>query len=141
MAEDGRRIKGWVHGTWLAFCGSRVHEDPRNTYTQFQEDMQKLLVPGQLRSFPSLRDYMIECENAACQPMKTTTQTGICVHELHTLLDGSGRYSFDWLKEERNVWHPEKFARYCHPSHKEHLKASAQEVFVLYGVLMDTCKK
>lgn len=141
MAEDGRGIKGWVHGTWLAFCGSRVHKDPRSTYTQFQQDMHKLLIPGQLREFPPLRDYMSECANAACQRLRTTTQIGICVHDLHTLLEGSGQYSYDWLKEERNVWHPDKFARYCQPSHKEQLKISVQEVFVLYGILMDMCEE
>jgi hypothetical protein len=141
MAENGLGIKGWVHGTWLAFCGSRVHKDPRSTYIQFQEDMRRLLVPGQLHDFPPLRDYMSECVNAACQPLKITTQIGICVHDLHTLLEGSGQYCYDWLKEERNVWHPDKFARYCHPARKGQLKGSAQEVFVLYGVLMDMCEE
>lgn len=102
--------------------------------------MRKLLVPGQLREFPPLRGYMNECANAACQALRTTTQTGICVHDLHTSLERSGQYSYDWLKEERNVWHPDKFARYCQPSHKEQLKVSAHEVFVLYGVLMDMCE-
>lgn len=141
LAENGLGIRGWVHSTWLAFCGGRVHKDSRSTYTRFQEDMRKLLVPGQLCDFPPLRDYMSECANAACQPLKTTTRIGICVHDLHMLLEGSGNYSYDWLKEERNVWHPDKFARYCHPSHKERLRTCAQEVFVLYGVLMDLCEE
>jgi hypothetical protein len=143
IAENGLGMKGWVHGTWFAFCGSRVQKDPYSTLTRFQEDMRKLLVPGQLRDFPPLLDYMGECVNAACQPLKTTTTTqiGMCVHNLHTLLEGSGHYSYDWLKEERNVWHPDQFARYCHPSCKEQLKTHAQEVFVLYGVLMDMCEK
>ena len=130
-----------MHGSWLAFCGSRVPEDARNTYTQFQNDMRKLLVPGQLREFPPFREYMSDCTNAACQPLKEDTELGICAHDLQMLLEGSGQYCYDWLKEERNVWHPDKFARYCQPSHKEHLKSSAQEVFVLYGVLMDNCEE
>jgi hypothetical protein len=138
---EGGGLKGWVHGTWLAFCGNRVHKDPRSTYSQFQDDMRKLLVPGQLCDFPPLREYMSECVNAACQPLRDSTQLGICVHNLQTLLEGSGQYSYNWLKEERNVWHPDKFARYCHVEHKEHLKTSAQEVFVLYGILMDVCKQ
>ncbi|KAF1931286.1 uncharacterized protein M421DRAFT_417934 [Didymella exigua CBS 183.55] len=141
IVEAGGGVRGWVHGTWLAFCGSRVHRDPRSTYQQFQEDMRRLLVPGQLRDFPPLRDYMSECAKVACQPLREGTQPGICVHDLQTLLEGSGKYSYDWLREERNVWHPDKFARYCHAQHKEHIKTSAQEVFVLYGVLMDMCKQ
>ena len=45
------------------------------------------------------------------------------------------------MKEERIVWHPDKFARYCHTDHKEELKTYAQEMFVLYGVLMDMCRQ
>ena len=135
IAEGRGGIKGWVHGTWLDFCGSKVHKDPQSTYAQFQNDMRKLLVPGQLREFPPLQEHMSSCSIAAC--LRGGTQLGICVHDLQTLLEGSGCYSYEWLKEERIVWHPDKFARYCHPDHKERLKASAQEVFVLYGVLMD----
>ncbi|KAJ4309702.1 hypothetical protein N0V94_008800 [Neodidymelliopsis sp. IMI 364377] len=141
IAEGRRDVRGWVHGTWLEFCGSKVHQDPQSTYTLFQQDMRKLLVPGQLREFPALREYTGNCSDAACQPLKGCTQLGICCHDLQTLLEGSGCYSYAWLKEERNVWHPDKFARYCDPEHKERLKESAQEVFVLYGVLMDMCSQ
>ncbi|KAF2623885.1 hypothetical protein BU25DRAFT_349118 [Macroventuria anomochaeta] len=137
IVEGRGGTKGWVHGTWLEFCGSKVHKDPRHNYTLFQDDMRKLLIPGQLREFPPLCEYMSVCSNAACEPLKGGSKPGICIHDLQTLLEGSGCYSYEWLKEERNVWHPDKFARYCHPEHKEHLKTSAQEVFVLYGVLMD----
>ena len=141
IVEGRGGVKGWVHGTWLEFCGSKVYKEPRSTYIQFQEDMRKLLIPDQLREFPPLHEYTSVCSNDACEPLKGGSQLGICIHDLQTLLEGSGCYSCEWLKEERNVWHPDKFARYCHPSHKEQLKASAQEVFVLYGVLMDMCSE
>ncbi|KAF9697563.1 hypothetical protein EKO04_004183 [Ascochyta lentis] len=139
IAEGRRGVKGWVHGSWLAFCGSKVHEDAQSTYKQFQEDMRRVLVPGQVCEFPALGEYMKACSHAGCELLKSHSQLGICVHELQTLLEGSGCYSYAWLKEERNVWHPDKFARYCHVEHREGLKACAQEVFVLYGVLMDMC--
>lgn len=141
IVEGGKGVKGWAHGTWLEFCGSKVYKDPQSTYAQFQDDMRKLLVPGQLQDFPALREYMSICAEAACEPLKSDTLLGICVHDLQTLLEGSGQYSYEWLKEERNVWHPDRFARYCRPERKEQLKASAQEVFVLYGVLMDECSQ
>jgi hypothetical protein len=141
IAGGRRNVRGWIHGTWLEFCGSGVHQDPQSTYTLFQQDMRKLLVPGQLREFPPLREYMGSCSDAACQPLRGCTKLGICSHDLQTLLEGSGCYSYAWLKEERNVWHPDKFAMYCDPEHKERLKESAQEVFVLYGVLMDMCSQ
>jgi hypothetical protein len=141
IVEGRGGIKGWVHGTWLDFCGSKVRKDPRSTYTQLYKDMHKLLIPGQLHEFPPLREYMNSCTISACEPLKGGTQWGICVHNLQALLEGSGYYSYEWLKEERNVWHPDKFARYCHPDHKEQLKVLAQEVFILYGILMNKCSQ
>lgn len=138
-AEGPGGVNGWVHGTWFEFCGGKVHQDAQGTYTRFQEDMRKVLLPGQLREFPAMREYLTACANPACQSLMSGSQLGVCGHNLQALLSGSGRYSSAWLKEERNVWHPDKFARYCHPTHKERLKASAQEMFVLYGVLMDKC--
>ena len=139
IVEGRNGIKGWAHGTWLQYCGSKVHKDSRSTYSQFQRDMRELLVPGQICEFPALTEYMTTCSITACEAMRGNTQLRACVHDLQTLLVGSGCYSFQWLKEERNIWHPDKFARYCHPEHKERLIACAQEVFVLYGVLMDMC--
>ncbi|KAJ4991584.1 hypothetical protein SVAN01_02965 [Stagonosporopsis vannaccii] len=132
---------GWAHGSRLAFCGTKMHKDPRGTYLQFQEDVRKLLVPGQLREFPPLSEYMDVCSNAACKPAKGSSQLGICVHDLQALLEGSSCYCYEWLKEERNMWHPDRFARFCHTDHREELKTSAQEVFVMYGVLMDMCRR
>jgi hypothetical protein len=141
IVETERGAKGYAHGSWLAFYGNRALRDPGGTYAQFQADMRALLIPSQLRVFPSLREYMLDCTNAACEQLKSTSQLGICVHDLQTLLEGSGRYCYEWLKEERIVWHPDKFARYCHTDHKEELKTYAQEMFVLYGVLMDMCRR
>lgn len=140
VVEGEGGVRGWVHGTWLAFSGSRVDKDARSTYQRFQADMRTLLVPDQLRDFPPLRDYMGECADAACRALREDARLGVCVHGLRGLLRGSGCYSYEWLKEERNVWHPDKFARYCRAEYKEGLKGCAQEVFVLYGVLMDGCE-
>lgn len=134
--------RGFVHGTWLAFCGEKVHKDLGSAYTRFQEDTRQLLIPGsQLRTFPVLRDYTNDCANAACEALKSGSEVGICAHELQTLVEGSGCYSYEKLRQDRMVWHPDKFARFCHPEHRERLRGSAQELFVLYGVLMDMCSK
>ncbi|KAJ4337780.1 hypothetical protein N0V95_008238 [Ascochyta clinopodiicola] len=140
IAEGQRGVKGWVHGSWLDSHDSKEHRDPRSTYLQFQEDMRRLLVPGQMREFPAFHAYTNTCTNAACAPLKSNTQLGICVHDLQTLLMGSERYSYAWLKEERNVWHPDRFARFCDVERRDRLKEEAREVFVLYGVLMDMCE-
>ena len=56
------------------------------------------------------------------------------------LLQASGKYSYEWLKEERNLWHPDRFARFVHPDHMERLTLMAEQMFVMYGILMEACK-
>ena len=134
-------IKGWVHGSWLDFGDRKLHVDPKSAYTQFQEDLQKLLVAGPLCTFPAMASYIDACTNADCQLLKEDVASlGICLHDLMILLEGSGRYSYEWLKEERNLWHPDRFARFCHADHTDRLKLLAEQMFVLYGILMDRCK-
>ena len=129
--------KGYMHGTWLDFGNSKMHADPRSAFHRFQEDLQRLLVPGQLTEFPVIKDYIDSCTDNACQQYKEAEGSlGICLHDLEVLLGGSGNYCHTWLKESRNVWHPDRFARYCHPDHVEHLKPMAEQMFVYYGILM-----
>jgi methylenetetrahydrofolate dehydrogenase (NADP+)/methenyltetrahydrofolate cyclohydrolase/formyltetrahydrofolate synthetase len=59
---------------------------------------------------------------------------------LEVLLRGSGRYSYAWLKEERNIWHPDRFSRFCQADFVDQLKVKAEQMFVLYGVLMQAEK-
>jgi hypothetical protein len=56
---------------------------------------------------------------------------------LEVLLRGSGSFSYEWLKEERNRWHPDRFRQLCDPGRSGALKLKAQQLFVLYGVLME----
>jgi hypothetical protein len=85
--------------------------------------------------------YVDECTRAGCQPLKEDVSgLGICTHDLLVLLQASGKYSYGWLKEERNVWHPDRYARFCHPDHVERLRLQAEQMFVMYGILMEDCK-
>ncbi|KAH7383835.1 hypothetical protein BKA66DRAFT_529275 [Pyrenochaeta sp. MPI-SDFR-AT-0127] len=136
-----KNIKGWVHRSWLDFGDCKLHKNPKSAYKQFQEDLQKLLVPGHMCSFPRMALYIDVCSKRQCQAFKEDVSSlGICVHDLNVLLNGSDRYSYEWLKEERNVWHPDRFARFCQPEHTERLKPMAEQMFVFYGILMDACE-
>jgi methylenetetrahydrofolate dehydrogenase (NADP+)/methenyltetrahydrofolate cyclohydrolase/formyltetrahydrofolate synthetase len=137
VVEGRKGIKGWVHGSWLDFSNRQTRPDARTAYHQFSGEIQDMLVPGQPRAFPSLANYADSCTRAGCRPVKDDgSLTGLCLHDLETLLRGSGCYAYAWLKEQRNIWHPDRFARFCQPAHAGQLKVKAEQLFVLYGVLM-----
>ena len=141
VAIDRKGYKGYVHSSWIEFGDLTVHKDPKAVYNQFQQDLQKLLQPGQLQQFPAMTSYVDECTKPDCQPLKEAVSSlGICVHDLLALLQGSGKYSYEWLKETRNLWHPDRFARFCHADQAEDLKLKAEKMFVMYGILMDAIK-
>ncbi|KAF2871644.1 hypothetical protein BDV95DRAFT_607066 [Massariosphaeria phaeospora] len=135
IVENKRGEKGWAHAIWLDL-DSKVYADPRAAYARFVEEMDQLLKPGRLRSFPDLGQYMDACTETLCQEIKQNG-IGICSHDLAKLLGGSGRYSREFLRDERNKWHPDKFARFCHTDFREYLKKDAEAMFVLHGVLID----
>lgn len=138
FAKGKRNTEGWIHASWLEFSDRKLHTDPMSAYAKFEHDVHKMLVPGQLSSFPAMSSYMDSCTKPECSLLKgKLAALGICVHDLTMLLEGSGSYSYKWLKEGRNVWHPDRFARFCRPEHAERLKALAEEMFVLYGLLME----
>jgi hypothetical protein len=132
FVEDRRKQNGWVHGAWLDFQQMIPHVDPREAYARFTVDVEKMLKAGNIRTFPVLSRYMNACAKEVCSPLKKDTHClGICIHDLHELMHGSGDYCLDTLKLERNKWHPDRFARYCHPEHREFLREKAQVLFVL----------
>jgi methylenetetrahydrofolate dehydrogenase (NADP+)/methenyltetrahydrofolate cyclohydrolase/formyltetrahydrofolate synthetase len=140
IVKDSKSIRGYAHRSWLDFRLTKASADPKPDYAQFEENMRQLLVPGQLRNFPPVLDYLGVCSEDVCLVDKEDAIPRLCIHNLETLLETSGEYSYEWLKEERNVWHPDKFARFCHPNFQKDLKTEAQELFVMYGVLMDKCR-
>ncbi|KAF9728780.1 hypothetical protein PMIN03_011702 [Paraphaeosphaeria minitans] len=138
FVENRRNEHGWVHKSWLDFQQMTPHVDPRKAYARFTVDVEKMFKAGNIRMFPVLNLYMNACTKDTCSPLKTDPHyLGICHHDLHELMRGSGDYSLDTLKTERNKWHPDRFARFCHPHHRETLREKAQALFVLFGVLME----
>lgn len=132
-----RDVKGWVHKTWLDF-NVNVHVDPREAYVLFKEETSEMLKRSALREFPVLSRYMDACAEDGCKTIKQdSTGLAICAHDLERLLRGSGVYTVDFLKGERNTWHPDKFARFCHPESRDDLQSKAGALFVLFGVLID----
>lgn len=138
LAVGRKGVKGWVHQDWLDFGDYKLHANPQSAYVRFEDDLKKMLVPGQLAELPSMASYICSCTKAVCQQLKEESDLGICAHDLLLLLQGCSSYSREWLKEKRNIWHPDRFARFCNAEHVERLKAMAQQMFVLYGILMES---
>jgi hypothetical protein len=137
VVQNARGMQGFAHKTWLDFK-MKMHMDPREAYVRFSDEMDLLLKTGILRQFPDLSKYMNTCEEDCCRSLKESdTGIAVCAHDLERLLRGSGAYTVDFLKSERNMWHPDKFARYCHPNFRDDLKAKAGSLFVLFGILID----
>ncbi|KNG51662.1 hypothetical protein TW65_01059 [Stemphylium lycopersici] len=139
MGVNTKGIKGYVHGSWLDFDERKMYKDGKAAaYLQFRDDMKRLLVPGGLHDFPVMTNYVNACDKVDCKRRKEDPSSlGICIHDLGTLLSASDSYSYEWLKDGRNLWHPDRFARFCQAGQAERLKLRAECMFVMYGKLMD----
>jgi len=130
--------KGWVHASWLDFSDSRFHEDPRTAWDRFSADVNKMMRSPPVKDFLSMADYVDTCTSDGCMVGKgEDSGLGICAHDLQVLLSGCGNYSLSFVKTWRNQFHPDRFAQSCAPEHTERLKAKAEQLFVLHGVVME----
>lgn len=139
IGVNAKGVQGYIHGSWLHFDDRKVHRDDKAAaYLQFRDDMERLFVPGELHGFPVMTDYVNTCDKLDCKQRKEDPSLpGICIHDLSTLLSASGNYSYEWLKDGRNIWHPDRFVRFCQPGQAERLKPMTECMFVMYGKLMD----
>jgi methylenetetrahydrofolate dehydrogenase (NADP+)/methenyltetrahydrofolate cyclohydrolase/formyltetrahydrofolate synthetase len=140
IVVDQKGMKGYAHSSWLDFTNRLHHqplEKPEGAWRRYSDDVKKM-VSGPVSNFLDMTDYVNDCTRAGCQLVKDSESSlGICAHDLRVLLGGSGCYCLEWLKEDRNKWHPDRFARLCAPQHAGLLKVKAQQLFVLYGILME----
>ena len=59
-----------------------------------------------------------------------------CKHDVERLLKASGLYSYEWLKQERIRWHPDRFGRLCEEGWRERGRKIAEEMFKIIDGLM-----
>ncbi|CAO2653002.1 Nn.00g024130.m01.CDS01 [Neocucurbitaria sp. VM-36] len=91
-----------------------------------------------LTSFPYLPSRITTCALTTCSILKSEPD-GIqaCQHDVERLLRASGLYSYEWLRQERLRWHPDRFGRLCEESWREAGKKMAGEMFKLMSVLIE----
>jgi hypothetical protein len=63
-----------------------------------------------------------------------------CRHDVERFLKASGLYSYEWLKQERIRWHPDRFGRLCEEGWREEGRKVAEEMFKVIDILMGEIK-
>ncbi|KAF2260923.1 hypothetical protein CC78DRAFT_584306 [Lojkania enalia] len=132
VARNRKGEKGFIHKSFLDF--SLI---PEEAYDAFKKASEKLFASRALTAFLNLSQFA-SCSESRCQSQKGDARgVGICHHNLEKVLQGSGTYTREFLREERMKWNPDRLASICHPQNRDELQKKAEKVFVLIGVLMD----
>lgn len=99
------------------------------------------LPTGLLLAFPYLPAAITICSLPSCELHKSEPQ-GIkaCRHDVENLMRASGSYSYEWLRQERLRWHPDRFGRLCDESWRESGRKMAEEMFKIIDALMEDLK-
>jgi hypothetical protein len=94
-----------------------------------------------LTSFPYLPNAITVCALPSCTMLKSDSDSiHACQHDVEKLLRASGFYSYEWLRQERLRWHPDRFGRLCEESWREPGKRMAGEMFKMIHSLMEDLK-
>lgn len=94
-----------------------------------------------LVAFPYLPPAVTICALPSCELLKAEP-LGIkaCRHDVEILMRASGLYSYEWLRQERLRWHPDRFGRLCDEAWREEGKKMAEEMFKIIDALMEDLK-
>jgi hypothetical protein len=93
----------------------------------------KLLV-----AFPYLPPAVTTCAIPSCELVKSDPLSiKACRHDVEMFLRASGLYSYEWLRQERLRWHPDRFGRLCDENWREEGKKMAEEMFKIIDILME----
>lgn len=95
-----------------------------------------------MTNFPYLPTAVTVCIQPACTIAKADS-TGLraCKHDVERLFRGSGSYSYEWLRQERIRWHPDRFGALCQPEWRENGRRLSEEMFKIIGSLMEDLEK
>lgn len=94
--------------------------------------------PKLFTMFPYLPGSVTTCSLTTCKMLKSEENSiHACQHDVEKLLRASGLYSYEWLRQERLQWHPDRFGRLCAEEWRETGKRLAGEMFKLMSVLME----
>ncbi|PVH98095.1 hypothetical protein DM02DRAFT_657657 [Periconia macrospinosa] len=93
--------------------------------------------PRLLTTFPYLPPSITTCVLPSCIPHKSDPRgLRACKHDVERLLRASGLYSYEWLRQERIRWHPDRFGRLCEVGFREEGRRVAEEMFKVVDALV-----
>jgi hypothetical protein len=94
--------------------------------------------PRLLTSFPYLPAAATACTQQTCAALKADA-VGIraCKHDVEALLRASGLFSYEWLRQERLRWHPDRFGRLCEEGWRDVGRKMAEEMFKIVDALVE----
>lgn len=94
-----------------------------------------------LVTFPYLPPAITKCALPSCELLKSDPLSiKACRHDVELLMRASGLYSYEWLRQERLRWHPDRFGRLCDEQWREEGKKMAEEMFKIIDSLMEDLK-
>jgi hypothetical protein len=89
--------------------------------------------------FPYLPVKATTCNQTICITAKADP-SGLraCKHDVERLFRASSSYSYEWLRQERIRWHPDRFGRLCQPEWRDTGRRLAEEMFkIIEGLMME----
>lgn len=93
---------------------------------------------GLLLAFPYLPPAITTCSLPSCELVKSEPESiKACRHDVEAMMRSSGLYSYEWLRQERLRWHPDRFGRLCDQNWRESGKKMAEEMFKIIDALME----
>nr|GFD47804.1 hypothetical protein [Tanacetum cinerariifolium] len=110
---------------------------PRKLQVRSQSDTRQSSLPTAapapatlLIAFPYLPAAVTICALPSCELLKSEPLSiKACRHDVEKLMRASGGYSYEWLRQERLRWHPDRFGRLCDEGWREEGKKMAEEMF------------
>jgi hypothetical protein len=117
---------------------------PRKLQVRSQSSSIPTTTPGPaalLVAFPYLPAAVTVCALPSCELLKAELLSiKACRHDVEMLMRASGLYSYEWLRQERLRWHPDRFGRLCDEAWREDGKKMAEEMFKIIDALMEDLK-
>lgn len=97
---------------------------------------------GKLKQFPYLPEALAICKLDSCVLLKDDPEgLRACKHDIEQLFRASGLYSYEWLRQERIRWHPDRFGRLCEEDWRETGRKLSEEMFKMIDSLMNDLEK
>ena len=94
-----------------------------------------------LVAFPYLPPAVTTCALPSCELLKSDPLSiKACRHDVEVLMRASALYCYEWLRQERLRWHPDRFGRLCDEGWRESGKKMAEEMFKIIDSLMEDLK-